>query len=180
MRFGDEDIYNEMFSEGWVSDFSKYGLENFGDGVYSLPLLAGVFVAGKLTKTPYDCEVALLGLKTFAVNGVATRIFKYSFQRHRPEADVPPDAHAFEGPFHGITEHKSFFSGHASSAFALATVFSKAYGKKKKWVPWVAWPLASLVALSRVYDGSHWASDVFAGAAFGYASGMFMYNFNIK
>ena len=175
----DEQIQKQLVSEGWAETFLD-GIDHFGDGVFSIPVLAGIFVAGKATKTPYDCEVALLGLKTFALNAVSTRLVKYTFQRHRPTDDVPPDALAFEGPMHGYTGYDSFVSGHASSAFALAAVLSKAYGKQKKWVPWVVWPLASLVAFSRVYDGSHWASDAFAGAAFGYSTGMFMYHFNLR
>ena len=35
------------------------------------------------------------------------------------------------------------------------------------WVPWVAYPIASLVGWSRVQDDEHWASDVVAGAALG-------------
>jgi PAP2 superfamily len=176
----DEEIHDEMFSQHWADQVSKYGLENFGDGAYSLPVLAGLYIAGKVSKNPYDCEVALLGAKTFVINGGFTRVIKYTFQRHRPTADDPPDAFYFEGPFHGITEHKSFVSGHASSAFALATVLAEAYKGKKRWVPWVAYSLAAAVSLSRVYDGSHWSSDVFAGAAFGYFSGKFMFRINAK
>jgi len=36
---------------------------------------------------------------------------------------------------------------------------------------WIAYPLASLVGLSRINVDVHWASDVFAGAALGWAVG---------
>lgn len=34
-------------------------------------------------------------------------------------------------------------------------------------MPWVVYPIAGLVAWSRVHDGKHWTSDVVAGAALG-------------
>jgi hypothetical protein len=61
-----------------------------------------------------------------------------------------------------------FPSGHTARAFAFATVLSERYGDR---VGWVAYPLATLVGLSRIVNDSHWASDVFAGAALGYAIG---------
>jgi membrane-associated phospholipid phosphatase len=42
--------------------------------------------------------------------------------------------------------------------------------KNKKWVPPVAYSLATLVGLSRIYDNAHWGSDVLAGAAIGFLS----------
>jgi len=42
----------------------------------------------------------------------------------------------------------------------------------------VAYTLASLVTISRVYEREHWASDALAGACLGYVSGKFIYKFN--
>ncbi|HEX5003470.1 MAG TPA: phosphatase PAP2 family protein [Bacteroidia bacterium] len=175
----DEQIQRSMLGNDGIFGFSALKLDNLGNGMYSIPLLAGIFASGKIGKNPYDCEVALLGLKVFVLNGIYTRGIKYTYQRHGPGDNMPPDAFWFEGPAHGITGYNSFVSGHASSAFALAAVLSKAYKPKHKWVPWIAYPLASLVAFSRVYDNKHWASDAVAGAAFGYFSGLFLYRINI-
>ncbi|MET0514007.1 MAG: phosphatase PAP2 family protein [Nitrospiraceae bacterium] len=58
-------------------------------------------------------------------------------------------------------------SGHSSTSFAVAAVFAKHF-------PWTAWPmfgLATLVAMSRVWRGSHFVTDVVAGMATGYIVG---------
>lgn len=49
--------------------------------------------------------------------------------------------------------------------------------KDHKWVPPIAYGIATLVVLSRINDNAHWASDVFAGAALGFLSAKsFLYN----
>jgi membrane-associated phospholipid phosphatase len=55
----------------------------------------------------------------------------------------------------------SFPSGHTSSSFAAAWTL-RSYGYKKWWLP-----LAAAIALSRLYLGAHYPSDVLAGALIG-------------
>jgi membrane-associated phospholipid phosphatase len=65
-----------------------------------------------------------------------------------------------------VSERASFPSGHAAGAFALAGVFSARY-RDHRWVPWVAYGVATLVGFSRVTLQSHFPSDVFAGSVLG-------------
>ena len=65
----------------------------------------------------------------------------------------------------------SFPSGHTTVIFAAATVYAEEY-RNIPWVPYVSYGVATLVGLSRITENKHWISDVFAGAALGYVTGL--------
>jgi undecaprenyl-diphosphatase len=75
----------------------------------------------------------------------------------------PPLVYEEPKPLVHVPHSGSFPSGHATAAFACATVIA--------WrVPRLAFPafvLAGAIAWSRVYVGVHWPLDVFGGAALG-------------
>jgi undecaprenyl-diphosphatase len=94
---------------------------------------------------------ALLGAESALVNG----LIKLVFHRQRPETDQ-------ERPLHLRTPLTSSFpSGHSSAAFFSAALLS--HGASSFFY----YPLAALIASSRVYVKIHHASDVIAGAALG-------------
>lgn len=105
----------------------------------------------------------LLTLESVLISQAITTGIKEVSGRTRPNST--DDAFLFEGPGNG----HSFPSGHATVAFAVATTLSNVYGKENAWVPWVAYPVATMTALSRIDDNKHWASDVFVGGLIGYA-----------
>ncbi|HOH46365.1 MAG TPA: phosphatase PAP2 family protein, partial [Candidatus Cloacimonadota bacterium] len=71
----------------------------------------------------------------------------------------------------GITRKRdSFPSGHSMLVWSIAPIVADQY-RETRWVPVLAYSLASLTSLSRVYDDKHWSSDVFAGALIGYLAG---------
>lgn len=157
-----------------------YAIAPFGNGIYTLPLLSAVYLGGVAGNNSYDKSMALLGLKTFIISAGEATVIKMAFQRHRPGDNTPPDAFRYDGPFDHFSDNGSLVSRHATTAFAVATVFARGYKSEKKWVPWVAYSLASLVTISRVYEKEHWASDAFAGACLGYVTGRFMFDLNRK
>lgn len=65
----------------------------------------------------------------------------------------------------------SFPSGHASSSFASAYALGRARGGK--W--WLLYIPATLIAVSRVYVGVHYMSDIIAGAVVGTAVSICVY-----
>ena len=70
-------------------------------------------------------------------------------------------------PGHELT---SFPSGHATGAFAVATVFASEY-RDRRWLPWVAYGTAGMIAGSRVALDRHFPTDVIVGALLGRSLG---------
>ncbi|HLD03782.1 MAG TPA: phosphatase PAP2 family protein [Candidatus Dojkabacteria bacterium] len=70
----------------------------------------------------------------------------------------------------------SFPSGHATIAFAAAYILTR----QRKHLSWFFYLLAFLVAISRVYLGRHFPSDVIVGAVLGLALGYVSFKNFIK
>ena len=68
----------------------------------------------------------------------------------------------------------SFFSGHASSSFAVTTFMVLALRKYTKWI-YLAyiWPI--IFVMSRIFVGVHYPSDIFVGALVGTSFAFFFY-----
>jgi undecaprenyl-diphosphatase len=74
------------------------------------------------------------------------------------------------------TSLSSFPSGHAIAVFSLLPYLSQYFPRHKVYF----WIIAILVALSRIYLGVHYLSDVIAGAFIGYCMGMVALYFGDK
>jgi len=105
--------------------------------------------------------------------GIVTPALKYALGRARPIADI--GTYHFR-PFGG---DQSFPSGHSTNSFAFATAVAQHYDG---WlVPAIAYTVATSIAVSRVNDRAHFASDVVAGALIGraVAKGVFYRHKNV-
>ncbi|WP_205499679.1 phosphatase PAP2 family protein [Rufibacter psychrotolerans] len=142
-------------------------VEPMGTAVPLHATFATMFTIGALAKRPKMREAALVGLGSLYANSLLTDQLKKAFQRHRPS--TTNDNQLFEGA-DGDGKNTSFPSSHTSNAFAAATAIASVY-RDSRWVPQVAYGVATLVGLSRIHDNKHWASDVLAGAAVGYLTG---------
>jgi len=117
---------------------------------------------------------ALLCAQAYADSATVNLAIKAITRRERP-TDIPPggDFHNtfFNGgksPFHG----SSFPSGHATGAFSVATVVATRY-QRHRWVPYLAYGMATVISFSRITTAAHFPSDVFLGAAMGYSIARF-------
>jgi len=118
----------------------------------------------------YAEETALLAGEAYADSAIVDILMKAATRRLRP-SDISPSGNFsdtfFESHVSPSGTSTSFPSGHAAAAFSVATVFANRY-RRHRWVPWVAYGVASAISFSRVTTQSHFPSDVFLGAALGF------------
>jgi membrane-associated phospholipid phosphatase len=160
----DEDV-RTAFQDGRTSasnDVSGF-ISNFGDGFVLTAALLGFYAAGERSGRPSWQRTALLGLESLGSTALIVLGSKLVIGRARPRARE--GSHSFK-PFSFGNTYYSMPSGHAASAWAVATVIAEQ--SESKTVDAIAYGMASLVALSRVHDDKHWGSDVFLGSALGY------------
>jgi membrane-associated phospholipid phosphatase len=156
------------------SGFNSAFSGNTGAGIIAA-VPAAFYVAGLIRKNSYDQSSALLAGEAVADDAVLMVVMKSITRRQRP------DEIAVNGNYSDtfFQSHKSFLgisssfpSGHAMMSFSVATVLARRY-RQHRWVPYVAYGLASVISFSRVTIGAHFPSDVFLGAALGYAIARF-------
>lgn len=119
----------------------------------------GLYVIGRYVLPHGDGEpktnkVSHLGfdlLRSLIVSQALTQGIKMTVRRARPTGECC-----------------AFPSGHASAAFATASVLERHLGYRGAWPTFV---VAAYVATSRLHDNRHFLSDVLLGGAVGIASG---------
>ena len=145
----------------WGNNVSKIG------AAYTvIPITAGFYAAGVLIDDPKARETGVLGTEALLDSLIVQQILKPAAGRNRPNAGREKQEW-FEGG-------ASFPSGHAIEAWSLASIVSHEYAHKK-WVPFVAYGLATVTGLARFTAQQHYASDILAGSAMGWFLGRYVY-----
>ena len=120
-------------------------------------------------------KIGIMYLETQLLTWGTTELLKHTIDRARPYmyCDNPPQEKVDSGDW-----NNSFPSGHTAMSFAGASfasyVFWK-YNPDSKWripVTAASYSLAATVAVLRVAGGSHFMTDVLAGALLGTAIGI--------
>jgi membrane-associated phospholipid phosphatase len=149
-----------------------------GDGFFNLALTGSFYLGGVLFKDGRARDTARLLFMTFLHTGILSQVLKHLSGRQRPSVDEGQDG--WVGPLgffkrytDDISKYDAFPSGHTIVAWGSATVIAHMYSEKVM-VGVLSYFLATLVALSRVTEDTHWLSDVFLGAVLGYAIGRFV------
>jgi len=125
-----------------------------GDGAVQVGGAVAVYGLGRAFHRTAVASVGADLVQAQIVNGALTLTLKYAVNRTRPNGG-----------------HYSFPSGHSSATFATATVLDRHFGWRVG-VP--AYALAGYVAVSRLSENQHFASDVIFGAGIGIVSGRAM------
>ncbi len=129
-------------------------LTRLGDG--ALQVAASALLVGLLLLWRQVRAALFVGL-SIGFTGLLNWALKLELERARPPV--------VSEMFHGF----SLPSGHSSAAFALMLVLGVLAGRGQPARWRVTWLLlaglpAAAVAISRVYLGAHWPTDIFAGA----------------
>ena len=142
--------------------------------IFAVPV--AFYLVGLARKDSYAEHTALLSLQAVADVEIPNVILRTVTRRLRP-ADVPINGNFsdtwFDAGTNPLKAKGSFASGHAASAFAVATVVARRYSHRR-WVPYVAYGTAGLLTFSRISTGAHFLSDTLFGSAMGYAAGRFV------
>lgn len=181
MTFADEPIQRAALkfknNNPTASKISR-DITNFG-GPAEFIGLSSIGAYSFLAKNRKLQTTTLLASQAYITGSLVEATLKFLSGRTRPSF-YDPNGEAeptFKGPF-GNTSHdykgnrsnSSFPSGHATVAFAAATVYAMEY-RKTVWVPIVAYSVASLISISRITENKHWTTDVLVGAILGYLTG---------
>ncbi len=152
-------FFNYTLSSGLLDKFFSI-ITNVNNWYIAYVILLGI----SFTKGGTKGKLAVLGiiLLIIVTDQTGYRLLKEYFARPRP-CNALTDVLT---PL-GCTGSFSFPSNHALNNFAAAMFFYRLFPKLK----WVLFITASLVAISRVYLGLHYPSDIFGGAVIGLAFG---------
>ncbi len=147
----DARLYRQIHSRWqrpWL-DGPMQAASDIGQAKVGVALCAGMGLFGGSKAR----ESAKLAMTADILSAAIAYGLKVAVNRPRPEGETD-------------RSNSSFPSGHATGAFALATVFAHQYGRAA--IP--AYLTASAVGLSRIYLGRHYPSDVLAGSLIGFGS----------
>ena len=148
----DEKINNSLSNSDGAKTFFTAGKY-----VGSFPVLLGIgvttYIVGRSRPSKRARHLGMDLIEGTVLADVSTELIKVAVRRQRPIRDDGTRAPGYAFP-----------SGHAAGTFAAATVLQQHLGWK--WaVP--TYTIGTYVAVSRLADDRHWASDVVAGATAG-------------
>lgn len=145
-----------------------------GGGLTDYGVAGAFYLIGRLRHDERARTTGLLGLRAVTDALIIIEVLKTVTQRPRPtRAGGRLRNHNADGEF--FSGGRSFPSGHAAEAWALATVIAHQY-RHHRWVPPTAYGLAGLVALARVTQRKHFPADVFVGGVLGYLIGRHVFH----
>lgn len=132
-----------------------------GSGPAAWGIAAGSYFIGMVYHKNHLKKAGLFIVGSSIATSIAAAAAKETFGRKRPIKGAGP--YAFFQP-----DSKSFYSGHATQAFSVATVISEVFKEEYPIVPYVAYGLAAITGYARMHEHAHWASDVIVGAIAGH------------
>jgi membrane-associated phospholipid phosphatase len=155
---------NTQFGE----NLSRIGKE-YGREIYGLSAAGGLYLGGLVFKHEGARTTGVMLFESVAMAGVVNMALKTIIGRRRPYTGE--GAMSFRGMQFSL-DNTSLPSGHSTVAFSVSSVLANRIDNVYASVG--LYSLATLTALSRVYNDYHWISDTFLGAAIGTSVGLYV------
>jgi undecaprenyl-diphosphatase len=161
-----------LFLNDWGNDAVDLFFNIVTHKFYAVPLYLCIIFTLYKKLGVRNLAIALIAIALLITcTDQLANLFKNGFERFRPFREP-----ALEGLISKVGKSGGtygFYSGHASSAFALATFLWFILKRKHKTLGIAMLVWAVLVAYSRVYLGVHYLGDVLMGAFMGTLLGLF-------
>ncbi|OGS09982.1 MAG: hypothetical protein A3J70_15445, partial [Elusimicrobia bacterium RIFCSPHIGHO2_02_FULL_61_10] len=158
--------FSQLYQFSIVRDASRI-LNDWGQGDGLAFLCILLMIGGYLVGKSYLIKSGAAGILVLTLSGAVVQVLKHLIGRARPQMNLG-DFH-FLGPNLIKNGFESFPSGHAFSAFTLASFFASLYPRTR----WFLYPIAAAIAIiGRVVASHHFLSDVVAGGALGVVLGL--------
>ncbi|AWB43916.1 phosphatase PAP2 family protein [Paenibacillus sp. CAA11] len=135
-------------------NFILYYLTNLGGATFTILASLSIWA---FAPQPWS-RVGLIAFAALALSHIPVALTKKTYPRVRPYLTLP-GTNTFRNP---LKDH-SFPSGHTTAIFSLTVPFIAA----SPVLATILIPTALLVAISRIYLGLHYPSDVAAGGVIG-------------
>lgn len=139
---------------------------------------AGLYAIGRLGRLDRVADVGLHSTEAIVIAEGINFVVKGALGRARPYVVRDSDAYDFAvgRGFRKGRDYQSLPSGHVVAGFAAAAAAtseaSRRWPRSAWYVAPVAYGGATLIALSRLYNNEHWASDVVMAAGIGTLTGV--------
>ena len=138
---------------------------------------ASLYAIGLIRRDSKMQHTALLAGEAMADTVILQTVLKDTTRRVKPAGYPASGLDSWFDKSNGpptsyLRGNGSFPSGHTMEAFSVATIIARQY-RNHRWVPYVAYGLASVVGFSRLSLTVHFLSDVFMGGALGYSISRF-------
>ena len=142
----------------------------FGSAYSLIPISGAFYFLGTAKHNERFRETGLLAFEALIDSNLVVEAVKLATDRARP-TQGDGNGHFEAGPSRWSS---GFPSGHAINTWAMASIVAHQY-PHPRYIPVIAYALATTVVFSRVSARQHFPGDVLAGSAMGWFIGDFIY-----
>ncbi len=162
----DQQLYF-LINQKWGNAFFDAILPPIRDRIFWIPLYALIALVLMIKfKWKGIFLILILGANFGISDQLSSAVIKPMVARTRPCNDEKLMQNVILRVDH-CGGGKSFTSSHAANTFAFAVLCSLLFGKKKKWLKYIALFWAFAISYAQIYVGVHYPLDIIGGALLG-------------